>query len=130
MTERLIALLDGREIGTVDYKNDRIGFTYARSWRDDPDAYPLSLSLPLGSAAHGHARVNTFLWGLLPDNDRVLQAWGRRFKVSPRNAFRLIANVGEDCAGAIQFVRPERMAGREEDPRNDTITWLTQSDVA
>jgi serine/threonine-protein kinase HipA len=130
MTERLIVLLGGREIGAVDYENSRISFTYDQSWRDDPDAYPLSLALPLGAAAHGHTRMDAFLWGLLPDNDWVLQAWGRRFGVSPRNSFRLISKVGEDCAGAVQFVRPERMAGRSEDPRNDTIIWLTRADVA
>ena len=31
--------------------------------------------MPLGSATHGHARIEAFLWGLLPDDDRVLQSW-------------------------------------------------------
>jgi HTH-type transcriptional regulator/antitoxin HipB len=30
--------------------------------------------------------------------------------VSPRNVFGLLSNVGEDCAGAVQFVKPERLA--------------------
>jgi serine/threonine-protein kinase HipA len=66
---------------------------------------------------------------LLPDNELVLDRWAKRFQVSARNAFRLIANVGEDCPGAIQFVRPERLdsllAGA-----NDSITWLSSSDLA
>ena len=45
-----------------------------------------------------------FIAGLLPDNDRVLDRWGRLFGVSPRNAFAIIAHVGSDCAGAVQFV--------------------------
>jgi serine/threonine-protein kinase HipA len=45
-------------------------------------------------STHGHARIEAFLWGLLPDNDRVLQNWGRRFQVSPKNVFRLISHVG------------------------------------
>lgn len=65
--------------------------------------------MPLGSATHGHARIEAFLWGLLPDNDRVLQNWGKRFQVSPKNVFRLISHVGEDCAGAVQFVSPDRL---------------------
>ena len=130
MTERLIALLDGREIGTVDYNKSRLSLTYGKAWREAPDAYPLSLSLPLGSATHGHARVDAFLWGLLPDNDRVLQSWAKRFKVSPRNAFRLIANVGEDCAGAVQFIRPERIASLDRDTVSENVTWLTVAEVA
>src|ERR1035437_3199062 len=59
--------------------------------------------MPLASAEHGHARIEAFLWGLLPDNDRVLENWGRRFQVSPRNVFRLIAHVGEDCAALFSL---------------------------
>ena len=130
MTNELIALLDGREVGNVIYKNARLSFTYNATWNSDPNAYPLSLSMPLGSATHGHARIEAFLWGLLPDNDRVLQSWGRQFHVSPRNVFRLIANVGEDCAGAVQFVSPERMETLRGEPTDKEVAWLTEDDVA
>jgi serine/threonine-protein kinase HipA len=130
MTNELIALLDGREVGNVSYKNARLSFTYNATWSSDPNAYPLSLSMPLGSATHGHARIEAFLWGLLPDNDRVLQSWGRQFHVSPRNVFRLIANVGEDCAGAVQFVSPERLETLREEPTAKEVAWLTEDDVA
>ena len=116
MTNHLIALLDRREVGTVYYKNARLSFVYTDTWRADPNAYPLSLSMPLASAEHGHARIEPFLWGLLPDNDRVLENWGRRFQVSPMNVFRLITHVVEDCAGAVQFVRPERLEPLQKEP--------------
>jgi serine/threonine-protein kinase HipA len=130
MTNHLIALLDGREVGAVDYKDSRLSFTYRETWRNDPNAYPLSLSMPLGSATHGHARIEAFLWGLLPDNDRVLQNWGKRFQVSPKNVFRLIAHVGEDCAGAVQFVTPERLPTLIAEPTAREIQRLAQEDVA
>jgi serine/threonine-protein kinase HipA len=130
MTNRLIALLAGREVGTVHYKNARLSFVYNDTWRADPNAYPLSLSMPLASAEHGHARIEAFLWGLLPDNDRVLENWGKRFQVSPRNVFRLIAHVGEDCAGAVQFVRPERLEALQADTASKEVKWLTEDDVA
>jgi HipA-like protein len=44
MTNQLIALLDGREVGTVHHKNARLSFVYTDAWRADPNAYPLSLS--------------------------------------------------------------------------------------
>ena len=130
MTNQLIALLDGREVGMVHYKNARLSFVYTDEWRADPDAYPLSLSMPLASAEHGHARIEAFLWGLLPDNDRVLENWGRRFQVSPRNVFRLITHVGEDCAGAVQFVRPERLELLHKEPASREVKWLTDHEVA
>lgn len=130
MTNQLIALLDGREIGTVRYKDSRLSFTYSETWRNALDAYPLSLSMPLGSATHGHARIEAFLWGLLPDNDRILQNWGKRFQVSPKNVFRLITHVGEDCAGAVQFVNPERLESLIAEPASREIRWLTDEDVA
>jgi serine/threonine-protein kinase HipA len=130
MTNQLIVLLDGREVGTVHYKDARLSFTYSDTWRNDPNAYPLSLSMPLGSGTHGHARIEAFLWGLLPDNDRILQNWGKRFQVSPKNVFRLIANVGEDCAGAVQFIRPERLDALLTESTAKEVAWLTEDDVA
>jgi serine/threonine-protein kinase HipA len=130
MTNELIALLDGREIGSVHYKNSRLSFVYRESWRADPDAYPLSLSMPLGSAEHGHARIEALLWGLLPNNERVLENWGRRFQVSLRNVFRLITHVGEDCAGAVQFVSPERFETLQKESASREIQWLSEADVA
>lgn len=130
MTAELFTVIDGQEIGIVREERDgRLTFTYDTRWRERPDAYPLSLSLPLASQGHGHDPISAFLWGLLPDNERILDSWGRRFGVSPRNPFRLIANVGEECAGAAQFVRPERLDALR-DPSRDTIQWITQSDVA
>ena len=130
MTPELIALLDGREIGSVHYKNSRLSFVYRESWRTNPDAYPLSLSMPLGSAEHGHARIEAFLWGLLPDNDRVLENWGGRFQVSPKNVFRLITHVGEDCAGAVQFVSPERLEALQTEAASREVKWLSEDDIA
>src|SRR5690348_12431092 len=104
MTDELIALLDGREIGRIQRdKRDRLTFVYDDAWRRSPQAYPLSLSMSLAAQEHGHAAIEAFIWGLLPDNDRILDRWAKKFQVSARNPFALIANVGEDCAGAIQF---------------------------
>src|ERR1700687_6366838 len=112
MTTELIAILDGREMGRiVRDKRARLTFTYNEEWRTTENAYPLSISMPLALAQHGHAKIYPFLWGLLPDNQMVLDQWAKKFHVSARNAFSLISAVGEDCAGAVQFVRTERLPG-------------------
>ena len=63
--------------------------------------------MPLALSRHGHDKIDPFLWGLLPDNELVLGQWAQKFQVSARNALSLISAVGEDCAGAVQFLRPE-----------------------
>ncbi len=125
----LIVLLDGREVGIVNQKSGRLTFTYSRSWFSAAGAYPLSLSMPLASQTHPHAAIASFIWGLLPDNETVLRQWAQRFQVSPRNPFSLIANVGEDCAGAVQFVLPERLEALRAGVSND-VQWLRDDDVA
>jgi serine/threonine-protein kinase HipA len=130
MTNELVALLDGKEIGRVQRDvRGRIKFVYDDAWRKAPDAYPLSLSMPLGAKEHGRAVTEAFLWGLLPDNERVLARWAAKFQVSARNVFALISHVGEDCAGAIQFMTPDRLdvlrGGKE-----DKVEWLSETDIA
>jgi len=130
VTEELIVLLGGREIGRArrDAKA-RLSFVYDRAWREAEEAYPLSLSMPLAAVEHGPRVVEPFLWGLLPDNERVLDRWAQKFQVSARNPFALIAHVGEDCAGAVQFVRPERIDGIQSGAANK-VDWLDETDIA
>jgi serine/threonine-protein kinase HipA len=131
MTQELIAIFGASEVGRIRRtQNGKLSFRYNDEWRTRSSSYPLSLSMPLASTEHKHDRINAFLWGLLPDNERVLQTWSRKFHVSARDAFGLISHVGEDCAGAIQFIRPERMEAINEEPEEEEIDWLTQADVA
>jgi serine/threonine-protein kinase HipA len=89
-----------------------------------------AIAIDAAGVGRAHARIEALLWGLLPDNDRVLENRGRRFQVSPRNVFRLITHVGEDCAGAVQFVRPERLEPLQKHPASREIKWLTEDEVA
>jgi serine/threonine-protein kinase HipA len=130
MTSELIAVLDGKEAGRVRREaRGRLSFVYDDAWQNSTDAYPLSLSMPLAAKEHGRGVVESFLWGLLPDNEQVLSRWGAKFQVSARNAFALISHVGEDCAGAVQFVMPDRLAAIRSG-NEDAVAWLSESDIA
>ena len=124
----LTVLLDGRKAGTLLQKRGRLTFFYADSWRFGPGAYPLSLSMPLNIREHTHTAVDPFLWGLLPDNEFVLARWAQRFHVSPRNAFALLEHVGEDCAGAVQFVLPGSQSDTLALDKGE-IEWLDEAGV-
>lgn len=125
----LVLLVDGEVIGSIQRRNGRLSLVYSDGWRLRPDGYPLSLSMPLASPDHSHGPVNAFLWGLLPDNDVVIERWARHFQVSARNPFALIGAVGEDCAGAVQFVRPDRVEALRRGAE-DQVDWLEPEQVA
>jgi serine/threonine-protein kinase HipA len=80
MSAQLIAVLNGREVGRITRDGrGRLTFVYAEDWRRARGAYPLSLSMSLAAAEHGHKPAEAFLWGLLPDSATVLDRWARRF---------------------------------------------------
>ena len=125
----LVVLLEGRRAGVVTMNTQgRLALNYDEDYLNTADPTPLSLSMPLVQPNFGDGTVRAFLWGLLPDNERVLERWARIYQVSAGNPFALLRHVGEDCAGAAQFVRPERVdalkAGKGE------IQWLDDNQVA
>jgi serine/threonine-protein kinase HipA len=125
----LVALSGRTPIGRVlRNSSGRLKFVYEEAWQSADDAFPLSLSMPLTSTEHSHERIDAFLWGLLPDNSTVLDNWARQFQVSARNAFALLSHVGEDCAGAVQFILPGRLDTLLS-KRADTIDWLSEEEV-
>lgn len=70
---------------------------------------PLSVSLPLTRKRHQDNAVRPWIEGLFPDRPALLRAWRRHFGLADQHPFPLLAHVGEDVAGAAQFVRPERL---------------------
>lgn len=132
-TLRLVALLDGEEVGKVfQARNGRLRFVYDEEWRVSADGYALSLSLPLAAREHRHDVVSAFLWGLLPDSSRALDNYGRLFGVSPANPVALLAEIGADCAGAVQFAPPERVDALlgAATLRRSEVDWLDENEIA
>lgn len=127
--DALVAVMGGAVIGTVvRERNGRLRFDYADAWRQHPDALPLSLSMPLVRTTHPHAVIDTFLWGLLPDSEQTLARWASHFHISARNAFGLLTHIGEDCAGAVQFVSADRLPALQDQVVDD-ISWLDEAEI-
>lgn len=125
----LLVLIRGNLVGRVEQtKSGDLELTYERSWQDRSDSHPLSLSMPLSVQEHGDDVVRPFMDGLLPDNDTVLKNWAKRFHVSPRNPFALLTHMGEDCAGAVQFILPERLEDITQQTE-DRVEWLSEGAV-
>lgn len=105
MSGDLAVALHGRIAGVITHDCGRPAFTYTPDYLGD--STPLSLSMPLrAGAAFPHKVVRPWLAGLLPDDERVLQAWAAEFDVSHRNHSDLLRHMGRDCAGAVQIADP------------------------
>ncbi|HXA62815.1 MAG TPA: HipA domain-containing protein, partial [Streptosporangiaceae bacterium] len=127
VTRTLRVLLSGEHIGElVQDQTARMSFRYEVAMAGGAPT-PLSLSMPRASAEYSGDVVSAFLWGLLPESPGVLARWGRDFQVSAANPVALLEHVGQDCAGAVQFVRPERA---DQVPDEGGVEWLGDADIA
>ena len=127
----LFVCLEGQVVARLEARGSRVALEYLEPWLSMPGAYPISQSLPLRPVPFAGAAVLNYLWGLLPDNARTLDSWGRLFQVSPRSAVSLLAHIGEDCAGAVQFAREERLdAVLDSSRRAPAVQWLDEAELA
>lgn len=128
MTDTLHIFFEGEFMGLLHYyrPEDRVEWVYDDHWYDDPAQFPASLSLQ--KKVNGDEECRHFIWGLLPDNNTILEDWGKRFHVSSRNPFDLLKHVGADCAGALQFLRPNRVDDMQSG-KFDKLTPLTKKQV-
>ena len=127
---QLSVIANSRKMGSVEFLRNRLTFRYDEDWRNTAAGFPLSVSMPLSRREHPHDVIESYLWGLLPDNRLVIEQWGRKFQVSPNNVFRLIEQVGEDCAGAVQFIPEEREATLLDRAESDDLTWISSGELA
>ena len=122
----LQVLIHGERAGTVsDGRNGRALFSYSDEYLARPSPVPLSTSFPLDSRPHD---VEAWLDGLLADNDEVRRRWATDYGVySTRPSDLLGTPVGRDCAGAVQFCRPEDIADLAM--RDSRIDPLAEAEV-
>ena len=127
MARQELVVLDGSVIvGTLARTADEITFRYDQAWQLRDKATPLSVSLPLTVQLHADDVVTPWLWGLLPDNARVLSRWGRTFHTTTKHPLGLLAAVGRDLPGRFTIVPAEQA----HDAVPSGVEWLTDSDVA
>ena len=127
--DELVVLMGDVIAGTLQrLAEGRLRFTYDDTYRRRRDSTPLSLSMALADPVHEHTAVAPWIRGLLPDNPAVLTRWGEQFQAAPTPYALLATPVGEDCAGAVRFVRPVDLARALARPGH--VDWLTEDQVA
>jgi serine/threonine-protein kinase HipA len=103
-------------------------FAYSPDWLTQPEARPLSLSMPLRtSSPYRGAVVEGWFDNLLPDSRGIRQRMQSRFHAASTRAFDLLTEIGRDCVGAVQLL-PEGQA--PETIRQIHSEALAEADVA
>ncbi|TPM24203.1 type II toxin-antitoxin system HipA family toxin [Mesorhizobium sp. B2-3-5] len=94
---RLVGVLRRQSTGAVD-------FQYAREWLDWQSTFPVSLSLPLREDRYIGAPVINVFDNLLPDDEAIRKRIAERVGAVGTDAYSLLAVLGHDCVGALQFL--------------------------
>ncbi len=97
LNSRLVGRLNREASGAID-------FQYDPSWLGWEHALPVSLSLPLREDRYIGAPVIAVFDNLLPDSDAIRRRIAERVHAQGTDAYSLLAVVGRDCVGALQFL--------------------------
>lgn len=79
-------------------------FQYDPAWLALSGSRPISLSMPLRHQAYKGAEVYNFFDNLLPDNPEVRRRIVTRHVAESGQPFDLLATIGRDSIGALQFL--------------------------
>lgn len=106
MNADLTVLMHGRVVGHITKgRSSTASLRYDKRYTDDRAETPLSLAFPLHSREH---EIGDWLDGLLPPSLDLRQEIGRAHQAASQHPVDLLATeIGADCAGAVQFCRPE-----------------------
>ncbi|MGH6901534.1 MAG: type II toxin-antitoxin system HipA family toxin [Geminicoccaceae bacterium] len=101
----LNVFLNGRLVGCLRRQaSGAIDFEYDASWLDWEHCLPVSLSLPLREDRFVGEPVIAVFDNLLPDNDEIRRRLAERVQANGHDAYSLLAAIGRDCIGALQFL--------------------------
>jgi serine/threonine-protein kinase HipA len=101
----LNVFLNGRLVGRLNRQSSgAIDFQYDPSWLAWEHALPVSLSLPLREDRYIGAPVIAVFDNLLPDSTPIRRRMAERIHAPGIDAYDLLAVVGRDCVGALQFL--------------------------
>lgn len=103
--EPLRVYLNNRLVGHLTKDpSGAIGFAYDESWLGWEHALPVSLSLPLRETPYRGAPVVAVFENLLPDSDTLRRRVAEKVGARGTDAYSLLAAIGSDCVGALQFI--------------------------
>ncbi len=106
-----------------------ISFSYDKSWLDWAYAFPISLSLPLQEQPHRGAAVSAVIDNLLPDSQALRRQVAEKVGATGADAYSLLAAIGADCVGALQFLDENMPAPAPGDPAAVAADPIDESSI-
>lgn len=101
----LNVFLNGRLVGRLKKEaSGAIDFQYDPTWLHWEHTFPVSLSLPLREDRYIGDPVVAVFDNLLPDNAEIRSRLAARVSADGADAYSLLAAIGRDCVGALQFL--------------------------
>lgn len=101
MSKTLYILYENQVVGElIQEKSGVLSYKYTLNWLNSPEAFPISISLPLTEDVFADRSVRPYFSGLLPEGV-VRESVARKLGVSSRSDFKLLQYLGGDCAGAL-----------------------------
>ena len=103
--EPLLVHLNNRLVGHLAKEpSGAISFRYDGSWLGWDQTFPVSLSLPLREDPYRGEPVAAVFENLLPDSEPLRRRVAEKVGARGTDAYSLLAAIGRDCVGALQFV--------------------------
>jgi len=108
----LNVFLNSRLVGRLERAaSGAISFRYDPAWLGWDKALPISLSLPLRESRLTGGAVLAYFDNLLPDGEPIRRQIAERIHAEGYDAANLLAAIGRDCVGALQFLPDARDPG-------------------
>jgi serine/threonine-protein kinase HipA len=121
--------LYGERVGTLFPAGDndyRLAYDPELVEKVGPGKALLSNSLPARPEPYSAEATRAYVEGLLPEGSRRGRL-GRELGLDAADGYLLLAEIGQDCAGAVSFVP----AGEAPRPRDrDSMAWLDEDELA
>ncbi|SDX08639.1 type II toxin-antitoxin system HipA family toxin [Roseicitreum antarcticum] len=99
-------------------------FTYAPDWLAWANTLPISRALPLRPERYAGPPVIAVFENLLPDSDDIRRRVAERVGADGLDAYSLLARIGRDCVGALQFLPEGEAPGA-----SDVLTGVPLDDL-
>ena len=103
----LNVFLNSIHLGILESLSTGLSFNYTDEWLSRENAFPISRSLPLREDLYKGPEVISYFDNLLPDNVSMRQRIALQMGADSESIFDLLAVIGRDCVGALQFISPD-----------------------
>lgn len=118
-TRTALVRIDGQPAGRIIETGTQYTFRYEDSWLHQPQAVPVSLTMPLTADPYTTTGLHPFFENLLPEG-WLLELATSKLKISKDDAFGLLMATCADCVGAIEILPADGQDGPSVDAPEDS----------